>query len=190
MRLSEADYTFINEMRESGVFEDVIPEKLQANSRMVVCQCGDGHRFRDWFKHLSETLCYNAELIHPITLNGGALNLSFYSPLTNRGGVQHDMVCLQNIREGCEIKNTKIVPIGVHFPCGMAASFGLSARQTLSRFIEAKQRLRTSIPGVQPIMLVHVDYEGYKQKRRFYTHFFNRKKFEMWEQKHPNIMVA
>lgn len=186
MRLSGADFSFIREMRSAGVFEDAVPDKLQKIPRLVVCQCGDGHRFRDWFEHLSHSLYYDAELIHPVTLNGGALTLSPSSPLANRSGLPHDMVCLANIKEGCAIKETGVVLLGVHFPCGMASTFGVTPRKVLEHFVEAKSRLRTSIMGAQPIMLVHVDYDGYEThvQGRFRTYFFNRKAFEAWQSRH------
>ncbi len=181
MRLSEADFSVLRSLRDSGVLEDAIPDRLRNSPRKVVCQCGDGHRFPEWFKHL-ELLCDNDELIHPVTVNGGALTLT--PPLANRYGRPHDLVCLDNIREGCEIKDTRTILLGVHFPCGMAINNGLSVIEVFERFVAGKERIREKIRGAHPIMLIHVDYDGWRENgERFRTYFFNRKRFEAYLQR-------
>jgi hypothetical protein len=181
MRLSKADFSFLRGLRAADVLQDAMPARLRKFPRKVVCQCGDGHRFDDWYSHLKE-VCPNNELIHPVIVNGGALTLGYYSPLATRGQVQHDAACLQNIKEGCKIKDTNVVILGVHFPCGMAQSSGLKAADVFEHFISAKERLRKEIPGVRPVMLVHIDYEGRKKKAedRFRTYFFNRERYVDW----------
>ena len=187
--LSTTDYNLIRELRREdvGVLEDAQPDLL-TSKRLIIVACGDGHRLPDLLSH-KQHLCNDAECLHLVAVNGGALAIPHSSPLANRGAIPHDQTTLANIQEGCHFKETNQIMPYVHFPCSAASSVNLSVVDCLNLLADAKNRIREVIPGAEMITWVHVDYNGHRSEKQFCTYRFNRKNFEKWIAKRsPNAI--
>jgi hypothetical protein len=179
MRLSAEDYGKIRTLRGTGVLEDTDATKLGLKRRFVAIACADGDRSPEL---LDFHRGHGSECMHFPNRNGGALILAPSSPLANRGNLPHGECCLFEIAESCAIKNTNEVVLYGHFPCAAAAAYNIPVLNALELLIEAKDNVRSKITDAQVSLFIQVDYDGQGRTERFKTYFFNRKKFNEWQQ--------
>src|SRR6185312_16365737 len=145
MPLKATDYAFIRALRTAQVLVDTDEHELRATDRFVASACADGDRtpeLLDFHRGHCPEGCFHNQLRH-----GGPLALAEHSPLAYRDGLPHRECYLMELRESCEIKNTKILALYPHFPCSAAAKYGISAEQAFDLTVEAKLYLKKHIDG-------------------------------------------
>lgn len=169
--LTSEDFRVIRALRspEFGVFVDPDQNNLQGERRIEVV-CADGDRVHDYLVH-QRKLCGEGGCLHVLALNGGPLAIAKNSPLSNRGGIPHDEVYVRNLQEAVGLKETKMITVTAHFPCGMAGTYNLGVEKVLDLLCEAKDRIRREIRDADIVTMVHVDYHGHPTKHRFSTYF-------------------
>ena len=179
--LSATDYAFIRTLRTTQVLADIDKHKLRATDRVVPVACADGDRTPEMLDfhrgHIPEG-CMHNQLRH-----GGPLMLAKHSPLAYRGGLPHCECYLMELKESCEIKNTRILTLYPHFPCSAAKKCDITAEKAIDLTLEASEYLKEQIDGADVRIFVHIDYNGYPQKAsgRFKTYFFEQQRYKEWK---------
>lgn len=192
-QLSEADHSFLRRMRDREILRHVSAPQFDLSEGIVLATCADGAQFDDLYGHLRK-VCLDRGLdqarIHPLGLNGGALQIAEESPLNDALG--EDRVYMHHIAGARILKGYHTVVLMAHGPCGAASLAGMTLEQELDFLMLAKQRVRSEsdaqtatlaarlgkevpIPQVKVICLFHVDYGG--QRR---TYHVSREAWRFW----------
>lgn len=160
-------------LRGAGVFEDLQGHLIEDPDNIIV-PCSDGHQMRDlfWTHYGKLESKRNGPILHPIALNGGALLIPESSPMNRM--YREDLVILSHLQAAITMKNVKTVVLYTHCPCGAAYHHGLNLRQVMALLMEAKNRTRACLPGIDVLCYCHIDYGGGRRR----TYFVNRKKWE------------
>lgn len=144
-------YPDIVAMRETGVLIDERPSGLPEDAVMVSFTCSDGHRIQEIFKRQIEMHKCN---VHLIALNGGAMLLSDACPANNEFPLHRGLADM--VIASCAIKNTQLIALGSHWPCAVAAKYGLSVDDVLTLTVHGHNLIEARRPDLKAFCFFHV----------------------------------
>lgn len=174
------DMVFLRSMRaEFNVLIDISEQEVRrvaGNEGSVVIACADGDQFFDLIQHHRIICGCERGCHHSIALNGGPLLCSDHVS----AHLQHDgEVILRHAFQGKELKGLDTLVLYGHAPCGMAGANRISAAETLSHYVRAKDRFRRyaeehQIRLTACLLWMHIQWPDGRRN----SYFFNRKAWE------------
>lgn len=177
--LMDSDRQLIQQLRKAGVLTKVEQEKLDQKNGILAVPCADGDQMSDLFafqQKMQKGHRHDPRL-HMPSLNGGALLIPENSPLNKPD--REDLIMLKHIRQGVELKGMDVVALYAHAPCGMAGLYSLNAEQVIDLLLQAKTRVKQTLPGKTIACFFHVDYNDGRKR----TYFVDRDKWEAYQEK-------
>lgn len=177
--LSAQDLEICLSLKQKGLLERVDDHLIDLANGIILTTCADGDQMPDIFTHVAKSCCVHRSdpRIHTIALNGGALLIPHYSPVTHLG---EDRVLIEHIRAACQLKKIFTVALYAHAPCGMAGFYDLNLNQVLELLVQAKERIKTELVGTKAVCFVHIA----KPDGRRNTYFLSTAK---WRLLHPRL---
>ena len=154
--LTQHDRLCLEQMKQFGLFAEIIPQKLAISNGVVAAFCSDGDQFYDLYSHTAR-VCEEAVgtiRIHPITLNGGGILMSGQ---LREEQCQHGQTMQENILAAVVMKGIKDVFLYTHFPCGIAISHCLGVIDQALLLRMAKNRLKEANPELRIKCFFHVE---------------------------------
>lgn len=165
-------------MKHTGLFAEILPEKLDIAHGIIIAPCSDGDQFDDVYGHIAK-VCREVQInrIHAVALNGGGMLMGGQLPPEQQ---RHGDCMFENIINASRIKTIRDVFLYTHFPCAIASGNSLSVIDQALYLKRAKARLRETNPDLRVKCFFHIDkydeQEGGSHKRR--TYFMPREKWE------------
>ena len=135
MQVDQTDLAYLYSLRELGILEDVARHRLPARTKggTQIVSCADSDQFNDIYqRHIHLSGCSRCA---PLNHYGGALVIPSHSPASALG--QSELVKDQLFLGYALGKGDVQVHVS-HFPCGVAAGYGLSARACLMLLCDAR----------------------------------------------------
>mgnify|MGYP001616993896 FL=1 len=179
--LTWQDRFCLEQMKQFGLFAEIMPQKLEISNGVIIVPCSDGDQFDDVYGHIAK-VCREVQIgrIHTVALNGGGILMSNQLPAEQQ---RHGDCLLENILTASAIKGIKDIFLYTHFPCAIAMSNGLGVIDQAFYLKMAKTRLKEANLELRIKCFFHVDkydeQEGGSHKRR--TYFMPKEKWESAE---------
>lgn len=178
-RLDEENKRHFKSLRYGKVLRDVEGRRLEG--RIGVVTCGDGHQIGDILGYQVAVCGEHREdpVVHVLALNGGALLIPEDSPLNNDFPTT-DLLLLEQMRVAKDVKDLSIFALYTHHPCAMAARVGLTLPQQINLLLEAKRRVKQTMPGVKAACFCHVDHFSLNGEQKRRTYYVDEEQFKSW----------
>lgn len=165
--LTDQEKQYLLSLRATEALLNIEPAKMPQAKGLIAVFCGDGDQSNDLLNHLFslQKTARAVPRLHCLTGNGGPLRLSPKSPV-DKDGVSQKFFA-DEIAAARQLKNIDTVVLVGHAPCGLAKHQKITLPETIEHYRAAKRYLKTKLPGLKVITLLHVDW-GDNKKRTYY----------------------
>lgn len=132
--------------------DELKPAGFNADGMIITVTCGDGDRIEDILGHKRET--HRCKL-HALCDNGGAMLASEAFP-GNSEEWPWGRLLRRSVLDACEVKETNLVALGSHYPCGIAKKHGLSSIDVIRLTVDGRRELKAQKPELEVYCFLHV----------------------------------